>query len=74
MLAVSSKFAINVLFSVMIKVKLASVEITLAPSVQLIKVYPLLGVACMLTDAPELNDPPPLVVPPAAGFDERLTV
>jgi len=37
-------------------------------------VYPEFGVAVTVTEEPELNVPPPLVVPPAAGFDDSVTV
>ena len=44
-----------------------------APSVQLVKVYPIAGTADTETEAPELNEPPPFVVPPANGLAERDT-
>jgi len=43
------------------------------PSVQLTKVYPAFGVAVMVTAEPLANVPAPLVVPPAAGFDDKVT-
>jgi len=46
----------------------------LAPSVQFVKVYPTAGTALTVTEAPELNEPPPPVVPPNNGLDESATV
>ena len=43
-------------------------------SVHLINAYPVLGVAVTVIEDPELNIPPPLVVPPAEGFDDNDTV
>ena len=37
-------------------------------------VYPAFVVAVTVMDEPESNVPPPLVVPPAAGFDDNVTV
>ena len=42
------------------------------PSVQFANVNPVLAVAVTVTDVPETNVPPPVTVPPAAGF--ALTV
>src|SRR5690554_5691842 len=44
------------------------------PSVQFVKVYPVAATALTVTEAPELNEPPPVVDPPINGFDESATV
>jgi hypothetical protein len=66
---VAVKFATRVRFAVAVKLKLALVETAVPPSVQLVNVKPVAGVATTVTDAPELNVPPPLVVPPLTGFE-----
>jgi hypothetical protein len=47
---------------------------TIPFSVQFVNVYPAFAVAVTVTEEPELNGPPPLVVPPTAGFDDNVTV
>jgi hypothetical protein len=47
---------------------------TIPFSVQFVNVYPAFAVAVTVTEEPELNGPLPLVVPPANGIDDSVTV
>jgi hypothetical protein len=68
------KFAVRFLLPVMVKVYVESVDTIAPPSVQFVKVNPELAVALTVTKVPEINDPPPDVVPPSGGFEESVNV
>ena len=50
------------------------VETCVPFSVQFTNWYPVAGMAVTVAEDPELNVPPPLVLPPDVGFDERVTI
>ena len=68
-----AKLATNTLFALIGNVKSLSVDTTVVPSVQLVNVYPTVGTALTVTEAPALYKPPPVVVPPAIASDESVT-
>ena len=71
---ITLKLATNVLFAVIVNCIFELVE-TLTPfSVQSKKVYHVLALADTVTLEPALNEPAPVVVPPAAGLADKATV